>query len=495
VTEGIDLAESLKSEKPLQFQTGYQTWYTRALARIHALLPSREEEFVRFYDALPRITLSTGSYGIRDFLLGLLPPGMAYPDIKGLARSLLHQQIAILGSAQPHESRGQDTSPAVDLDGEVAHAPWDIFICHASEDKEDFVRGLAGTLRAKGLTVWYDEFTLKVGDSLRQSIDKGLNRSRFGVVVLSAAFFQKNWPQYELDGLAQREMDGRKVILPVWHNVCEEEVRQYSPSLAGRVAALSAAGMDTVVEKLLDAMAAPSHSDANPASTHREMITMQILSAVYTKSYNGFILIAEFRNIASESAQLTEWTLEFPGLGVVIRGGPGEVRLVPGGTPWFAAPPFDILGRKISRGAVFFYGYPNFMGKLPTEPVTAMLTAHLFPAKDSLRQPVDIDYIKTQLRHHQKLVFNGTPSWPPTWREKQSGRLLQGELGTLTSVRKGLPQYPLPQYLTLESKINDQIWETQLHADDQEFLATLYEKLCSDLIGKSLNEVGSVNLP
>jgi hypothetical protein len=49
-----------------------------------------------------------------------------------------------------------------------------LFISHASEDKEDFVRPLAETLQQLGVKVWYDEFTLKVGDSLRRKIDSGL---------------------------------------------------------------------------------------------------------------------------------------------------------------------------------------------------------------------------------------------------------------------------------------------------------------------------------
>lgn len=70
----------------------------------------------------------------------------------------------------------------------------DFFISHASEDKEGFVRDLAEALRAKGAKVWYDEFTLKVGDGLRRTIDRGLAGSRFGVVVLSEHFFIKHLP-------------------------------------------------------------------------------------------------------------------------------------------------------------------------------------------------------------------------------------------------------------------------------------------------------------
>lgn len=113
---------------------------------------------------------------------------------------------------------------------------YDLFISHASEDKEEFVRPLAETLENIGVKVWYDEFTLKVGDSLRQSIDQGLVNSRFGTVILSSAFCSKNWTQYELDSMVAREMHGHKMILPIWHKIKKDEVMKFSPSLADKVA-------------------------------------------------------------------------------------------------------------------------------------------------------------------------------------------------------------------------------------------------------------------
>lgn len=113
---------------------------------------------------------------------------------------------------------------------------YDAFISHASEDKESLVRPLAEKLRELGFSVWYDEFQLKVGDSLRRSIDKGLASSTFGIVVLSPNFFARNWPQYELDGLVAKETSGNKVILPLWHKVSKDEVLSYSPTLADKVA-------------------------------------------------------------------------------------------------------------------------------------------------------------------------------------------------------------------------------------------------------------------
>ena len=117
---------------------------------------------------------------------------------------------------------------------------YDLFICHASEDK-DFVRPLVTELEQLSIRVWFDETAIRVGDSLRRSIDRGLVRSRFGVVVFSRAFFAKNWTNYELDGLVAREMQGRKVVLPVWHEeLTAQDMLGYSPSLADKRALLAA---------------------------------------------------------------------------------------------------------------------------------------------------------------------------------------------------------------------------------------------------------------
>jgi len=113
---------------------------------------------------------------------------------------------------------------------------YDVFISHASEDKDEIVRPLAVKLQSMGLKVWYDEFELKIGDSLRRKIDKGLANSRFGIVVLSTAFISKGWTNYELDGIVTKAISGQQVILPIWHNITKQQVIDYSPSLADKLA-------------------------------------------------------------------------------------------------------------------------------------------------------------------------------------------------------------------------------------------------------------------
>lgn len=113
---------------------------------------------------------------------------------------------------------------------------YDVFVSHASEDKDDFVRPLANALIAAGLKVWFDEMTLRIGDSLRQKIDKGLVSSRVGLVVLSPAFIKKGWTNYELDGIVTRSVSGEQVLLPIWHNITKQQVMDFSSSIADKVA-------------------------------------------------------------------------------------------------------------------------------------------------------------------------------------------------------------------------------------------------------------------
>lgn len=87
---------------------------------------------------------------------------------------------------------------------------------------------------------------------MRDSINRGLANSRYGVVILSKHFFDKHWPTQELNGLVTRESQGRKVILPIWHKVSKEQVARYSPILADRVAASTDRGLEYVVEQIMN---------------------------------------------------------------------------------------------------------------------------------------------------------------------------------------------------------------------------------------------------
>ena len=119
---------------------------------------------------------------------------------------------------------------------DAANKIYDVFISHAGEDKDEIVRPLAIALRELGLSVWFDEFELSIGDSLRRKIDLGIAQSRFGIIVLSDHFFAKGWTNYELDGIVSMHTSGEKDILPIWHKLTKAQVVAYSPSLSDKVA-------------------------------------------------------------------------------------------------------------------------------------------------------------------------------------------------------------------------------------------------------------------
>ena len=128
---------------------------------------------------------------------------------------------------------------------------YDCFISNASEDKDDFVKPLVEALQKLGLKVWYDEFELRWGNSLRKTIDKGLVNSTCGVVVLSHNFFNKDWPQTELDALHTiKDYRGQDLIIPIWHNITKKEVAEYSPIIASLFAGKSTENVEVICKNI-----------------------------------------------------------------------------------------------------------------------------------------------------------------------------------------------------------------------------------------------------
>lgn len=157
-------------------------------------------------------------------------------------------------SSMPSLVLGRDDTPEYSR----SNRTYDVFISHASEDKDAVVRPLANALRSHDLNVWYDEFTLSIGDSLRRKIDEGLAKSRFGIVVISRNFIAKGWTNYELDGLITRSVSGDQVLLPIWHEITKQEVIDYSPSLADKLARNTATN---TVDEIADEIASVIKAD------------------------------------------------------------------------------------------------------------------------------------------------------------------------------------------------------------------------------------------
>ena len=110
-------------------------------------------------------------------------------------------------------------------------------------------------MREEGVEVWFDEFALRPGDSLRQSIDEGLRKTQLGLVILSDNFFAKKWPQRELNALFAMEEAGHQRIIPILHGLARHEAALLAPLLADKLSISTADGIDSVVDRILGMVA------------------------------------------------------------------------------------------------------------------------------------------------------------------------------------------------------------------------------------------------
>lgn len=119
---------------------------------------------------------------------------------------------------------------------------YDVFVSHAWEDKEGFVDEFVAELEKLDIKVWYDKQRIKWGDSMRARIDNGLKKSKFGIAVISPDYIAdgKYWTKAELDGLFQLESVNGKMLLPIWHNITKQQVMNYSPIVASKLAMTTA---------------------------------------------------------------------------------------------------------------------------------------------------------------------------------------------------------------------------------------------------------------
>lgn len=114
---------------------------------------------------------------------------------------------------------------------------YDVFLSHSSLDKEAFISDFSKKLSDMGLEVFEDVKVFKIGQSQTDMMNMGILNSRFVVVFLSANFIKSGWSDYEFKSFLNREInEERIVILPIWHGVSVEEVRQYNPYLVDKFA-------------------------------------------------------------------------------------------------------------------------------------------------------------------------------------------------------------------------------------------------------------------
>lgn len=165
--------------------------------------------------------------------------------------TILKEQENNLLAIQAHQ-HNQIQEMSKQSTDEFPNKEYDVFISHSADDKDEYVSQLAISLKEADISIWYDSDSIGWGQSIRQSIDKGLSNSRYGIVVISPSFIEKYWTNYELDGILSKESStGRQMILPIWHNVTADQVKKYSQSLSGKLALNSAVNtIDDITDNL-----------------------------------------------------------------------------------------------------------------------------------------------------------------------------------------------------------------------------------------------------
>jgi hypothetical protein len=231
--------------------------------------------------------------------------------------------------------------------GALSADRWDAFISHASEDKAGFVASLARELTSREVKIWYDDDLLEVGDSVRKAIDAGLLGSDFGIVVISRDFMRKDWTNRELEGILALEQ-GEKRLLPVWHGVGFEEVKKYSPTVAGRFAARSAIGVVPVADALCRAMkrGKVSNTHSEPVEPEPGPIFMSQLGQLANARVYAWVVIGTVQETDTkfsddEIESITSWVGAMEPSAVASIANSGFIRMAVdapdgGGTLWSA---------------------------------------------------------------------------------------------------------------------------------------------------------------
>lgn len=158
---------------------------------------------------------------------------------------------------QLEHSKLKELYPLLTVSSEEAY---DVFISHASEDKESFVNLLVEELQKRGVKVWFDRKDITWGRSIRQSIDEGLKKSKFAIVVLSEFYIKKYWTNKEFNALFSLGSTLGEFILPIWHNITPEKAQEFSPMLSDTMALKSS---EYTIENIADLFVEKLNYDNN----------------------------------------------------------------------------------------------------------------------------------------------------------------------------------------------------------------------------------------
>jgi hypothetical protein len=109
----------------------------------------------------------------------------------------------------------------------------DVFLCHAWDDRKESALELNDLLVANGVSVWFSEKDIALGTSFLREIDKGLAKSKIGLVLVTPSFLKR----VQNEGVADKELSvllARDQLIPIVHNTTYDDLRNVSPLLGSR---------------------------------------------------------------------------------------------------------------------------------------------------------------------------------------------------------------------------------------------------------------------
>jgi hypothetical protein len=124
----------------------------------------------------------------------------------------------------------------------------DVFLCHAWDDRAGAAKELHDLLESRGVSVWFSEKDVALGTPLLREIDKGLAKSRVGIVLVTPALLRR----LQGEGIADKELSAllaRDLLVPIVHGTTYEALREVSPLLGSR------SGLSTTENPMADVAA------------------------------------------------------------------------------------------------------------------------------------------------------------------------------------------------------------------------------------------------
>lgn len=232
-------AAAIVSAQPLV--SGFQIMDQDAEAVLKAILDAydgNENNYVGGFDwdVLPRYLQDSVSVEYEKLqMYGMLSSVLQYLSganltISERAKTYFADKEAALARAE-EEKKEQRRIAEIEAATHI-HKKYDVFISHASADKEDYVDELNRTVKKLGINIFYDTDVLSWGDKWKQVILDGTADSEFAIIVISKNFFGREWTEKELNEfLGQQNESGQKIVLPLLHGISRRELLDHYPAL------------------------------------------------------------------------------------------------------------------------------------------------------------------------------------------------------------------------------------------------------------------------